>query len=294
MLIVLAHPDDESFGMGGTIAHYARLGVEIALMCATRGEAGSVAAELLEGGTTIPELREDELRCAAAVLGIKHLELMGFRDSGMAGSPDNEHPASLVQAPMGVVTEQVVRRIRAFRPDVVITFDPVGGYHHPDHLKIQRATVEAFAAAGDGEKFPDAGEPFQPGQLYFSVFPRRIMRTLVKTLDWLNRRRLAHWLAARLGKKFPNPRKFGRNQDIDLVTLAGDEDYPEHVLVDYREVLELKERADACHASQLDFGRQSGNRFVRWASRLQRRQDRFMRAYPETAAKFKANDLFFN
>lgn len=294
MLIALAHPDDESFGMGGTIAHYSNLGVEIHLMCATRGEAGSVAAELLKDGMTIPELREGELRCAAEILGITHLEFMGYRDSGMAGSPDNENPASLVAAPLEAVTEMVVRTIRAFKPDVVVTFDPVGGYHHPDHIKIQRATVAAFAAAGDPEKFANAGLPFQAGQLYFGVFPRRLFRTTVKVFDRLNRNRAAQQIARLFGKKVPNPRHFGRNQDIDLVMLAGDEDYPEHVLVDYGEVRDLKDRADACHASQLDFGRQGGSRLMRLFARLQRRRDRYMRAYPETSANFRAKDLFLN
>jgi N-acetyl-1-D-myo-inositol-2-amino-2-deoxy-alpha-D-glucopyranoside deacetylase len=91
LLAVLAHPDDESFGMGGTLALYAARGVEVHLVCATRGEVGEVAPELLNRFESIAELRESELRCAAGNLGLAGVHFLGYRDSGMSGSPDNTH-----------------------------------------------------------------------------------------------------------------------------------------------------------------------------------------------------------
>src|SRR4030065_2481947 len=92
LLAVLAHPDDESFGMGGTLALYSQRGVETHLICATRGEAGEVDPQYLEGFSSISERRESELRCAAGMLGLSGVYFLDYRDSGMAGSPDNKKP----------------------------------------------------------------------------------------------------------------------------------------------------------------------------------------------------------
>ena len=97
---VLAHPDDESFGMGGTLALYARKGVEIHLICATRGEAGEMDPDCLEGFDSIAERRESELLCAAEQLGITSVHFLNYRDSGMSGSLANQHPQALVNAQM--------------------------------------------------------------------------------------------------------------------------------------------------------------------------------------------------
>src|SRR3990172_8974909 len=91
LLAVLAHPDDETFGIGGTLAMYARRGVETYLVCAPRGEAGE-APTGLKGFASVGEMREDELRSAAAILGLKAVYFLGYRDSGMPNSPDNHHP----------------------------------------------------------------------------------------------------------------------------------------------------------------------------------------------------------
>ena len=100
MLVVLAHPDDESFGMGGTLAYYAAQGVDVHLICATRGEVGEVDPEYMKGYESKGELREVELRCAAEKLGIKQVLFLDYRDSGMQGSPENDHPNSLYSQPL--------------------------------------------------------------------------------------------------------------------------------------------------------------------------------------------------
>jgi len=275
ILAVLAHPDDESFGMGGTLAYYSSQGVAVHLICATRGEAGTVDPEFLEKHSDIASLREEELRCAAKTLGLTSVMFLGYRDSGMAGSKDNVHPNSLVSAPIDQVTEKIVKEIRKLKPQVVLTFDPVGGYHHPDHIAVHNATVKAFHAAGDINQFPNAGEPFQPEKLYYNA---------------LNRRRL-RWIVRMMRISGMDPRRVGRNEDIDLTVLARDKDTPPHVSINYRSVEKLKHQADACHASQLD------GRFTRFSLmelywRLMGRRDTFTRAYPPAADDFRSMDLF--
>src|SRR5512147_2596770 len=178
LLLAFPHPDDESFGPGGTIAKYAREGVDVHYVCATRGEVGTVDAELLKPYEHLPEdqrlgaLRGQELRNAADILKLKGLHYLGYRDSGMSGSTDNADPRAFINAPPDRVVEQLVRIIRSIRPQVIVTFDPFGGYGHPDHIFIHHRTHEAFKAAGDPAQYPEAGEPYQPQKLYWSVFPR--------------------------------------------------------------------------------------------------------------------------
>ncbi len=155
LLAVLAHPDDESFGTGGTLALYATRGVQVHLLCATRGEVGTVAPEMLEGHASVGDLRQSELECAAGHLGLAGVHFLGYRDSGMQGSPDNRHPQALVAASLDKVAADIVTWIRRLRPQVVITFDPIGGYHHPDHIACHNATRLAFEAAGDPARYPD-------------------------------------------------------------------------------------------------------------------------------------------
>jgi N-acetyl-1-D-myo-inositol-2-amino-2-deoxy-alpha-D-glucopyranoside deacetylase len=275
ILVVLAHPDDESFGMGGTLAYYAKQGVEVHLVCATRGEAGEVSSELMEGYDSIAKLRENELRCAAGILGLASVHFLEYRDSGMPGSGDNQHPNALINAPLHEVASKVTCYIRDIRPEVVITFDPVGGYHHPDHIAIHKATVKAFYAAGDYKAYPNGKKPFQPGKLYYSVFPRGFIRFAVRLIKLFGK----------------NPAKFGRNNDIDLEMLAGDEVYPPHAQVNYRSVADLKQQADACHASQFDFGSQSSV-LMRLFRKVAYGKDSFMRAFPPAPEKFRIKDLF--
>ena len=174
LLVALAHPDDESFGMGSTLARYAAEGVEVHYACATRGEGGEVAPELLVGYENLGALRTAELTYAASELGLTAVHLLGYRDSGMVGSPANEHPQAFVQAPLAQVTRQLVGLIRAIQPQVIVTFNPYGGYGHPDHIHIHQATLAAFGAAGDPAQYPDFWlrglDAWEPQKLYFHTF----------------------------------------------------------------------------------------------------------------------------
>src|SRR5512136_1210059 len=147
MLVCLAHPDDETFGMGGTLALYARRGVQVHLVCATRGEVGEVDQELLQGFSSVGERRESELCCAADILGLAGVYFLDYRDSGMPGTPDNQHPNALAAQPIDEVASRLVNYIRRLKPQVMVTFDPIGGYRHPDHVAIHQATVRAFELA---------------------------------------------------------------------------------------------------------------------------------------------------
>lgn len=275
ILSILAHPDDESFGMGGTLAYYANQGVETHLICATRGEAGDVAPELLKDFDSIAARRESELRCAAGFLGLKNVTFLGYRDSGMNGSEDNQHPKALINAPFEEVTGQIVQYIREFKPDIVLTFDPVGGYHHPDHIFIQKTTVAAFEAAADPDQFPEFGQPFQPQKLFYHIFPRKFIRMALKVYKFFGN----------------DPTKFGRNKDINLEMIAGDQDYPVHAKINYRKVDDLKVKASQCHESQFTFSDQSPL-LMRVARLLMDGRDSFMQAYPPVPDNYRVRDLF--
>ena len=270
LLAVFAHPDDETFGTGGTLALYARRGVEVYLICATRGEVGEAPHDL-KGFTSIGDMREDELRRAASVLGLKAVYFLGYRDSGMPGSPDNHHPQALASAPLEQVARQVAGYIREIRPQVVIAFDPIGGYRHPDHIAIHRASVEAFRMAGDLSQDLDSLPPYSPQKLYYSTFSRRLLRAVVRLLPLFGQ----------------DPHHFGKNKDIDLASLV-EVDFPIHASVSIREVLRLKEQASACHASQ------GGglSRPVRWLQHWFGGSEEFMRAIPATPPPHLERDLF--
>jgi LmbE family N-acetylglucosaminyl deacetylase len=275
LLAVLAHPDDETFGTGGTLALYAQRGVEVHLICATRGEAGDMDADCLDGFNSVAERRVSELRCAAGILGLSGVYFLDYRDSGMPGSVDNQHAQALINAPLDEVAGHIVHYIRVLKPQVVITFDPIGGYKHPDHIAIHKATVEAFRLAGDPAYPGPSGLPaHQPQKLYYTVFPKGMLRWAVRLLPLVGR----------------DPRRFGRNGDIDLVDLAEAGDFPVHARIDYRSVQEKRQAASACHASQLMTPASNGA--MSRVMRLLGSKELYMRAYPPVEGRLKETDLF--
>jgi LmbE family N-acetylglucosaminyl deacetylase len=280
LLAVLAHPDDESFGMGGTLALYAKRGAEVHLVCATRGEAGEMDPDCLDGFASIADRREHELRCAAGILGLAGVHFLDYRDSGMPGSADNRHPQALAAAPLEEAAARVVHFIRKLRPQVVVTFDPIGGYKHPDHIAIHKATVLAFEAAGDPAWQPAPGfpvdlPPYRPEKLYFHVFPKTWMRLVVRLMPLLGR----------------DPRRFGRNGDIDLADLVEDGDFPVHAQIDYSLVEDRKDAAAACHASQLGGGPPRRG-LIGWIWHQMAKHEHFMRACPPVQGRLREQDLF--
>ena len=274
ILAVLAHPDDESFGLGGTLAFYSRKGFGTYLVCATRGEAGTVDEEHLKDFKDTAELRTDELARAAKHLGLNGVFFLGYRDSGMPGMEANKHPDAQINHSIDEVAGRVVKYIRELKPDIVLTFDPIGGYKHPDHIHIHKATKLAFEKADDASFHPEAGSPFKPRALYYQVFPRWFLK-------WMTR------LMPLFGK---DPRKWGRNGDIDLRELA-EVDFPVHVRLNIRSVAEAKRLAGEQHASQ--GGIQMRRGLMGFISRVFGETEDYMRAYPPVDGSFRRKvDLF--
>lgn len=275
ILAVLAHPDDETFGLGGTLAFYARRGVDVYYVCATRGEAGAADEEHLKGYKDTAEMRTDELMRAAKILGIKEVFFLGYRDSGMPGMRENKHPNAQINHPVEEVAGRVVKYIRELKPDIVLTFDPIGGYKHPDHIHIQRATTLAFKKSDDASFHPEAGAPFKPRALYYHVFPSWFLKWAVRLMPLFGK----------------DPRKWGRNKDIDLTDLIAD--FPVHVKVNIKPVEQIKREASAQHASQgggLTATRLSLFGFMNW---LLGGEEDYMRAYPPVNGNFqRKRDLF--
>lgn len=273
LLAVLAHPDDESFGMGGTLALYSRRGVDTYLLCATRGEAGDVDESMLHGYDSIAERREAELRCAAGKLGLKEVTFLGYRDSGMAGSADNYHPNALVAQSNGAVAEEIAHHIRRIKPWVVVTFDPIGGYRHPDHIAIHKATIRGIELAGDRKALNLGDYPaFTPKKLFYQTIPRGFMRMMVRVMRLTGR----------------DPRKFGKNKDIDLASIA-EVNFPIHAVIDYRSVADIRDDASSCHASQAA-GSLTGGAFA-WLRRTIASKELYIQASPPPNGKVE-RDLF--
>lgn len=233
MLVALAHPDDESFGSGALLSKYVAEGVDVYYICATKGDRGTITPSYLEQYGSIANTRDAELDCAAAIIGFKHVYKFGYSDSGMMGTPDNDHPDSLWQADEDEVTARIVAVIRAVKPQVIFTFDPFGAYGHPDHIYMHRATTRAFHAAGDPTQFPEAGTPYQPQKLYYTNIGKTLIRIGI----------LNAWLSLK------NPRKLGVNKDIDLVAVLAHVP-PAHTRVNIGQYTRQGDAAARCHASQ--------------------------------------------
>jgi len=273
LLAIMAHPDDESFGIGGTLARYARQDVDVHACIVTDGAAGTHDTQPGSGDIVLPlkQLRRQELECACRLLGVR-LHALGYRDSGMAGAADNQHPDSLCQADLEMVAQNLVRIINAVLPHVVITHDPTGGYFHPDHMKVSRAVMRAWDLSGVDQQGREArSSVWQPERLYFTVIPRSALRWFV--------------LMLRLARK--DPRSFGQNRDIDL-TQAGVPDDEIHVRLDIEHDILVKEQASACHKSQ------GGGSALRMLPTFMRRRlmryEYFVQAQPPIARRHA--DLF--
>jgi N-acetyl-1-D-myo-inositol-2-amino-2-deoxy-alpha-D-glucopyranoside deacetylase len=230
ILACFAHPDDESFSVGGTLAYYAARGIPTTLVCATRGEAGKIADPSLATQENLGEVREAELRDAASALGIESVEILGHRDSGMEGAEDNNDPRAYVMADRDEVIARLVGYIRSLQPEVVITFDPDGAYGHPDHIAVHHHTVAAVAAARDETRYPEAGPVWAPRRLYFTA---------------ISKTRFAE-MRRRLTEMGVDTSAFDR-EDMPII---GQDDDEIDVTMDVRETVAAKRAALKCHATQ--------------------------------------------
>jgi LmbE family N-acetylglucosaminyl deacetylase len=188
---VLAHPDDESLGFGGTLARYASQGVEVFLVTATRGDAGRFRGHRAgepehPGPEALASIREAELRSAAAALGIRDVALLGYRDRQLDAADPREAIA------------RIVGQLRRHRPEVVVTFGPDGAYGHPDHVAVAQLTTAAVVAAADSAFVSDGesarASPHSVSKLYYLAWPQSMwsayqsaVHTLSSTVDGVER-----------------------------------------------------------------------------------------------------------
>jgi N-acetyl-1-D-myo-inositol-2-amino-2-deoxy-alpha-D-glucopyranoside deacetylase len=234
LLAFHAHPDDESLAMGGTLARYAAAGEHVVVVTATDGDVGQIHNHLDPDGMRhrLGEIRTDELMEACRILGVPAVEMLGYRDSGMAGTEDNDHPDCFWRADFNEAVGRLVGLIRRHRPEVMTCYDPFGGYGHPDHIQVHRVGTAAFFGAADVGRFPAAegDEPWQPSKLYWSTWPRE-------------RSRRTRQMLADLGQIDPaeaarEPAHGARDEDITT-------------RLDVREWYDLKREAVLAHHTQI-------------------------------------------
>lgn len=230
LLGIFAHPDDEGL-IGGALLHYHAQGVETGIIYATRGDVGEISDPILAAPDNLGEVREKEARAAASLLGVQHLWFLDYRDSGMAGTADNEHRRALMQVGAADVVGKLVAIIREFRPQVIITFDEAGGYGHPDHIAIYRYTTSAFHAAADEVLYPELGPAHAAAKLYYTSLSRRQMLSM------------AEWLQ---GQEYDNVLK---GLDPNALGLPDDQI---SVVLDVEQWNATKERARVQHRTQLN------------------------------------------
>jgi mycothiol S-conjugate amidase len=182
LLTVHAHPDDEASKGAGTVAYYHDRGVRTVLVTCTGGEEGDIlnpAMESDEVKARIGEIRREELDRAAEIIGYDEVVMLGYRDSGMPDSAANSDPRSFAQAPLDEAVGRLVQVIRRARPQVIVTYhEDQRSYPHPDHLRVNEISEVAFEAAADPERYPEAGEPWQPLRLFYTKWSFRRMRAM--------------------------------------------------------------------------------------------------------------------
>lgn len=217
-----AHPDDETIACGGTMAQAAAAGHRVVLVVATAGECGDVADGVLAPGESLGERRLNELTEAAAILGVARVEILGYRDSGMIGTPENEDPNCFWQTPVDEAAAKLARILCEERPDAFTVYDEHGNYGHPDHIQVHRVGVRAAEMA-----------PIE--RIYEATINRDHLRRILARAEELG---------------------LGDMKDLpDMEAIADDMGLPEDMLttaVDVSDHLDAKRRAMAAHASQID------------------------------------------
>jgi N-acetyl-1-D-myo-inositol-2-amino-2-deoxy-alpha-D-glucopyranoside deacetylase len=175
LLLVHAHPDDESVSTGGVMMKAKAHGHRVVLITATRGEAGEIYnMDEAASRPRLGEIRTEELRKATEILGVDRQEFLGYRDSGMVDTDDNKNPRSFHQAPLQEAAARLAVFIREERPDVVVTYAEDGVYGHPDHVKAHHVAVAALDML-EREDLPVK-------KLYYTAIPRSMMEAFVQSM----------------------------------------------------------------------------------------------------------------
>jgi len=223
LLLVHAHPDDESILTGGVMLHAHRDGHRVVLVTATRGEEGEVHNMDETSRPSLGEIRTEELLAACRILGVNRQEFLGYRDSGMTGAASNADPGSFDSAPLGEAAERVAVILREERPEVVVTYTADGTYRHPDHRKAHESTMLALDTL--------AGEGWVPAKLYLNAVPRSFVRGIVA-------------VAREAGIELPG--ELGQAEGVPDSEITTE--------VDVCDVLDLKLAACVSHLSQMHPG----------------------------------------
>ena len=220
LLLVHAHPDDEAISTGGAMMKAKGEGHRVVLVTSTRGEVGEIYN--MDDKATRPrlgEVRTKELETAAEILGVDRLEVLGYRDSGMVGTPENDDPRSFHQASLDEAAAKLASILREERPDVVVTYDADGTYGHPDHIKAHLVTNAALDLL---EK-----EGWHPRKVYYTAIPRSLMEKFMEQV----------------------PEEDRRN---DTIRIIGTPDELVTTRVDVSDLVDRKREAFAAHVTQND------------------------------------------
>jgi len=261
LLAVMAHPDDESFGPGGALAAAVASGAEVHLITMTDGAAGTTDEEMEPA--ELAERRADELRCAAASLGVT-LHHLSHRDSGFHDPIVGSHPDALINVPLERLVEELQSVIQEFRPHVVMTHDETGGYGHPDHVRCHEVTRTAVESA----------VPWQPARLYCDVTSDRWMRVAVRAIKLFGR----------------DPTRVGANNDVDL-TKIGVPASSITTRIDVRPHWASKKAAAACHRSQ-GGGPPHTKHLPVWMLRILFPRETFVRLLPPGSSTLRETSFF--
>jgi N-acetyl-1-D-myo-inositol-2-amino-2-deoxy-alpha-D-glucopyranoside deacetylase len=222
LLLVHAHPDDECIATGGVMMRAHEDGHRVVLVTATRGEEGEIHhMDEAEVRPRLGEVRTEELRRACEILGVDRQEFLGYRDSGMAGTPSNDDPRSFHSADLGEAAERLAVLLREERPDVVVTYTPDGTYGHPDHIKANRTTIAALDLL--------EREGWRPAKLYLQAIPRDLMASFAER-------------AREMGVEIP----------AGAIRILGWPDEEITTVVDVTDLVPRKQAAFRAHVSQND------------------------------------------
>ena len=225
LLLVHAHPDDEAISTGGVMLKARADGHRVVLVTATRGEVGEIYnMDEASSRPRLGEIREKELENAAMILRVNRGEFLGYRDSGMVGTSDNDNPASFLQAPLDEAAEKLITILREERPEVVVTYAEDGQYGHPDHVKAHRVTVVAL------DQMLRASESWTPKKLYYTAIPRSLVEAFMEQL----------------------PEEARRQQSESSIQLVGTPDELVTTRVDVSPYIARKREAFQAHISQND------------------------------------------
>ena len=241
LLIVHAHPDDETITTGALMAGYVRDGVQVTLVTCTLGEEGEILLEdaqhlAANNEDRLGEHRYEELAAAMRVLGVTDWRLLGaphkYRDSGMIGTESNNRDDCFWRADLLEAASDLVAVIREVRPQVAVTYDDFGGYGHPDHIQAHRVLMYAVALAAVPSFRLDLGEPWKVSKVYWTALPKGMLRDGIRAL---------REAGEDTGFAAMDPDNLPIGTEDELVTTS----------VDYSDLLDTKMEALAQHASQV-------------------------------------------